>query len=108
MADHTLDLAQLSRDFAAIARARDWSHLHTPRNLAAAITVEAGELLEIFQWDNRDVGAVRADADTVERSADELADILMYLNALADALGIDLAAAVARKASANRARFLDD
>lgn len=63
----------------AFVAARDWGQFHSPENLAKSIAIEAGELLECFQW-NSD-----ADADRVQ---DELADVLTYCFLLADRLGV--------------------
>ena len=59
---------------------RDWAQFHTPENLAKSIAIEAGELLERFQWGSP------ADLDGV---ADELADVITYCLLLADRLGVD-------------------
>ena len=64
----------------AFVAERDWSQFHTPENLAKSISIEAGELLECFQWN----------ADGAEsRVRDELADVLTYCLLLADRLGVD-------------------
>lgn len=99
-----LDLDSLSASFAAIARQRGWSELHTPRNLACAISVEAAELLALFQWQLDGSTRPEAAPPARERVAEELADILLYCNALADALAIDLKSAVQRKAETNARR----
>ena len=59
---------------------RDWGQFHSPENLAKSVAIEAGELLECFQWD--------ADAD-LDEVADELADVLTYALLLADRLDLD-------------------
>ncbi|WP_435984175.1 nucleotide pyrophosphohydrolase [Terrabacter sp. LjRoot27] len=69
-------LAEL-REFVAD---RDWGQFHTPDNLAKSISIEAGELLECFQWESV--------ADT-SRVVEELADVLTYCYLLADVLGVD-------------------
>lgn len=62
-------------------RERDWSQFHTPANLAKSIAIEAGELLECFQWsDQGDEVQVRV----------ELADVVTYCTLLAARLGVDL------------------
>lgn len=100
-----LDLQAVSLAFERIAQHNNWQALHTPQNLASAISVEAAELLGLFQWsgtrDGRNVPSMGA-------VADELADLLMYTNALADVLGIDLVAAVADKCRRNEARFANE
>ena len=100
-----LDLDALTHAFGAIARQQGWSSLHTPKNLACALTVEAGELLRLFQW--QDDGNVhdRAASPAKAEVAAELADIVLYANALADRLEIDLVAAVESKCESNARRF---
>jgi len=59
---------------------RDWAQFHSPANLAKSISIEAAELLEVFQWnDDADLAHVR----------DELADVLTYCYLLADRIGAD-------------------
>lgn len=75
---------------------RDWSKFHTPENLAKSIAIEAGELLECFQWD--------ADADP-ECVRDELADVLTYCLLLADRLGVDPDQIVLDKLAKTREKY---
>src|ERR1700752_4733967 len=75
---------------------RDWKQFHDPKNLAVSISVEAAELLEIFQWMTGEQAAQHA-AQNKERVSDEIADVAIYLIELADIVGIDLAAAIDAK-----------
>jgi dCTP diphosphatase len=75
---------------------REWAQFHTPENLAKSISIEAGELLECFQWS--------PDADA-ERVADELADVLTYCLLLADRLGLDPDSIVLGKLERTRAKY---
>lgn len=81
---------------------RDWAKFHTPKDLAVSISIEAGELLEIFQWrnDGHDI-----DNLNVERVADEAADVLIYLLLLFDRLGLDPKREVLAKIALNAERF---
>ncbi len=98
------DLATLRDRLRAFALARDWAPFHSPKNLACALSVEAAELLEHFQWMTED--ASRApDAAQREAIALEAADVLLYLIQLADQLDIDLLAAADRKIALNAARY---
>ena len=80
----------------AFVAERDWAQFHSPENLAKSIAIEAGELLECFQWS--------ADADP-ERVRDELADVLTYCLLLADKLGEDPDEIVLRKLEVTRAKY---
>ena len=102
--DTTLaDLRQRVTDFVA---ARDWQQFHTPKNLSVAIAIEAAELLERFQW-LTDSQATVAMEEQVERAAlvDELADVLIYVLSLANALEVDMSTAVLNKLERNEQRF---
>ena len=75
---------------------RDWKQFHTPENLAKSISIEAGELLEHFQW---------GDVAKKEDIADELADVLIYSLLLADTLGVDVSDIINKKIESNKKRF---
>ncbi|GAA2058310.1 nucleotide pyrophosphohydrolase [Streptomyces carpaticus] len=99
-------IAALQHRLAEFAAARDWEQFHTPKNLAAALTVEAGELLEIFQWLTPELSlTVMEDAESAERVEDEVADVLAYLLQLCTVLGVDPLAALAAKIDRNEERF---
>ncbi|MGW3207584.1 nucleotide pyrophosphohydrolase [Streptomyces sp. NPDC001135] len=101
-----LDLARLQRRLAEFAAARNWQPYHTPKNLAAALSVEASELVEIFQWLTPEESArVMADPHAAHRVTDEVADVLAYLLQFCDVLGIDPLAALAAKIDRNERRF---
>lgn len=91
--------------FLSIADQKGWRQFHTPKNLASALSVEASELLEIHQWDSDD--SVMSEA-TKRAAAGEAADVLMYLLAYADKVGIDLAQAAREKARINEQRLGGD
>ncbi|WP_171162502.1 nucleotide pyrophosphohydrolase [Streptomyces sp. I05A-00742] len=100
------DLEVLQRRLAAFAAARDWQPFHTPKNLAAALSVEAAELMEIFQWLTPEESTrVMADAATAERVKDEVADVLAYLLQFCEVLGVDVLEALSAKIERNERRF---
>jgi dCTP diphosphatase len=97
-------LADLTAQVRAFANARDWQQFHSPKNLAAAMTVEAGEVLEHFQW----LTEAESESLTAEKRREvelELADVLIYLVRLADRLDVDLIAAAARKIAINAEKY---
>ncbi|GHF51868.1 nucleotide pyrophosphohydrolase [Streptomyces fimicarius] len=101
-----IDVAELQRRLAAFAVARDWGQYHTPKNLAAALSVEASELLEIFQWLTPEQSArIMEKPESAHRVADEVADVLAYLLQFCEVLGIDPTAALADKIERNEKRF---
>ncbi|AUT63649.1 MULTISPECIES: nucleotide pyrophosphohydrolase [Paraburkholderia] len=83
---------------------RDWSRFHSPKNLATALSVEASELLEPFQWLQSGEKSELAD-DKLTAIRHEMADVLAYLVMLADRLDVDLYAAVLEKIELNRAKY---
>ena len=89
----------LRRDLRAFVDARAWDAFHAPKDLALSLAIEAGELLEVFQWRDLQPGDL-APADR-DRIGDELADVLMYAMLLADKAGIDLIEATRRKLADN-------
>ncbi|MBI0296351.1 nucleotide pyrophosphohydrolase [Streptomyces sp. PRKS01-29] len=101
-----LDVAALQRRLAAFAAARDWQQYHTPKNLAAALSVEASELVEIFQWLTPEQSArVMEDEGKAARVEDEVADVLAYLLQFCEVLGVDALAALSAKIDRNEVRF---
>lgn len=75
---------------------RNWDQFHTPENLAKSISIEAGELLECFQWNN--------DFD-MQDVCEELADVLSYCLMLADQLNVDVEEIVLSKLEKTRAKY---
>ena len=94
-------LRQTLRQF---AQERDWDQFHYPKNLAIALSVEAAELLENFQWVSETESAVLP-TERREQVRHEMADVLLYLIRLADKLNIDLAASAAEKIQLNAGKY---
>jgi len=106
MADTDTTLANLLRHVTEFVSEREWEHFHTPKNLSAAIAIEAAELLEHFQWLSDDRAADNMeDAAEREAVADELADVMIYCLSLANALDVDLSTAILQKLKRNERRF---
>ena len=101
------ELAQLRAIVRQFVEERDWDQFHTPKNLAAALTVEAAELLEHFQW-LKEGRAEELGPDKLVEVRHEMADVLVYLVRLADKLDVDLLAAVRDKMVLNRAKYPAD
>lgn len=104
MDSELLHLRQLVRQF---VDERDWDQFHTPKNLAAALSVEAAELLEHFQWLHKGDAAELGEQKRLE-VRHEMADVLVYLVRLADKLDVDLVTAVEEKMVLNRAKYPAD
>lgn len=95
------DLALALREFAA---ERDWEQFHSPKNLVMALTVEAAELQEEFQWLTQDE-STSLEVNKRDRIAQEMGDVLIYLVRLADRLGIDPLEAAWQKLARNRIKY---
>jgi dCTP diphosphatase len=97
-------LSQLRDALREFAAERDWDKFHSPKNLAAALSVEAAELLERFQWLTEDESRTLAPAD-LARVRDEMADVLNYLVRLADKLDVNLLDAAREKIKLNAVKY---
>jgi NTP pyrophosphatase (non-canonical NTP hydrolase) len=99
-------LAHLLRSFAV---ERDWDQFHTPKNLASSLSVEAGELLELFQWSRgQKVWDDVADPAIRTKVEHELADILLTVIRFADKAGINLQEIAERKLELNAKKYPAD
>jgi NTP pyrophosphatase (non-canonical NTP hydrolase) len=98
------ELERLRDALRQFARERDWDQFHSPKNLAMALSVEAAELLETFQWLTEEQSR-RLSAEAQAAASDEIADVLLYLLRLADQLGIDPIAAAQRKLGENAKKY---
>ena len=97
-------LAPLRQRLLQFAQARDWLQFHSPKNLSCALVVEAGELLEHFQWltDEESLHLTPAKREAV---AAEMADVFIYLLQLSTALDVDLLQAAQLKIDLNEQRY---
>ena len=97
-------IESLTRSLRAFAAEREWEQFHSPKNLACALSVEAAELLEPFQW-LTDEQSRRLAPEQLAAVRHEAADVLLYLLQLADQLGIDLAEAAREKIELNAVKY---
>jgi dCTP diphosphatase len=101
MSDNLNHLRQRVNSF---VEARDWAQFHSPKNLAMAMIVEAGEVVEHFQW-MTEVESRQLDAATREQVGHELADTFVYLLRIAEVCGIDLIEATNQKIDINAKKY---
>lgn len=99
-----MSLEELRGALQRFASERDWDQFHSPKNLAIALSVEAAELLEHFQWTPETDSAVLA-PNQHAKVREEIADVLLYLIRLADKLNIDLLAAATDKIRVNAGKY---
>lgn len=97
-------LRALQQRLAAFAAAREWQQFHSPKNLAMALSVEAAELVEQFQWLSEEQSR-NLDPARRERVRLELADVFIYLLRIADTLDVDLLRAADDKIVLNEHKY---
>ena len=91
-----MDMMGLKKEILDFSNERDWDQFHSPENLAKSISIEAGELLECFQWNNNyDKSAV----------CEELADVLTYCIMLADKLDVSIEDIVLKKLEKSKKKY---
>lgn len=95
------DIKAILRQF---AEDRDWNQFHSPKNLAMALTGEAGELIEHFQWLTEEQSSNLSELKKAQ-VADEIADIQLYLVRLADKLDLDILQECSRKINDNAVKY---
>lgn len=101
-----MDIGELQNKVIEFRDKRDWAQYHNPKDLAISISLEAAELLEIFQWkDAGEVEAVKADEKTIKRIKEELGDILIYGLTLAHEYGLDPSNIILNKLQINDKKY---
>jgi NTP pyrophosphatase (non-canonical NTP hydrolase) len=104
--DRTTTIEHLKRKAVVFRNERDWEQFHDPKNLAIGLSVEAGELLELFLWKTEtEVETFISSAKGKERLREELADVFIFILYLCEACGVDLSEAVKRKFSLNAKKY---
>jgi NTP pyrophosphatase (non-canonical NTP hydrolase) len=98
------DLRELKERLRIFVAERDWEQFHSPKNLSMALSVEASELVELFQWLTEQQSAA-PDEKLRCRAAEELADVLWFLVRIADVLDIDLLEAAEAKFGKNAQKY---
>lgn len=98
------DIPALQAALRVFSQEREWEQFHAPKNLAAALSVEAAELLEHFQWLTEEQSR-NLSVERCAQVAEEMADVLLYMLQLADNLGIDPIDAAWKKLEVNREKY---
>jgi dCTP diphosphatase len=106
LTDSSTTIAELKSRVLAFARERDWEQFHAPKNLSMALAAEAGELMEHFLWSTPEASrAVVNDVAKRAKIAEELADVVIYALEFANVTGIDVAAVIEAKMTANAQKY---
>jgi dCTP diphosphatase len=99
-----MDISKIQNQLEKFAIDRDWEQFHTPKNLAMALSVEASELVEIFQW-LKPEESISPDKQQIDSISREVADIAMYLLRFCSILEIDLEKAIENKLVTNAEKY---
>lgn len=105
MNDKSVNIELLKERVEEFVEERDWIQYHKPKNLAMSISIEAAELMEIFQWSTVADSSKIADTDEFEHLKEELADVLIYSISLANRLDIDITQAILDKIEKNGLKY---
>ena len=100
-----MNIKKIQKQLSDFADERDWNQFHNPKNLAMALSVEASELVEIFQWLTPEQAEEIMSTNESEHVKEEIADVMIYLIRLADKLNVDLEDAVADKIIKNGEKY---
>jgi NTP pyrophosphatase (non-canonical NTP hydrolase) len=104
--DHKTTIKQLLDEALKIRDERNWKQYHDPKNLAAALSIETGELQELFLWKSeKEVVALSLSEEGKRRITEEVADIFIYLLFFADSMGMDISDAVREKFLINKNKY---
>ena len=106
MSDSTTTVSELRELVRTFVEERHWQQFHAPKNLAMALSIEAAELMEHFQWiDVAESREIPTDPAKLEAVGEELADVLCYALAIANELNLDIATAMQQKMVKNRVKY---
>jgi len=100
------NIKELQKEYAEFKQRRDWEKFHQPKNIAMSISIEASELMELFQWkDNISIEKIQSSEELMRGIREELADVILYSLSMAQRLDIDIEKAVEEKLEKNKKRF---
>jgi len=109
MSDQETSIADLREVIREFVNEREWQQFHSPKNLSMALAVEAAELMEHFQWISIDESrAIAHDQEKKHAAGEELADVICYALAMANALNLDVSATVLAKMERNELKYPAD
>ena len=100
-----MDIKKLQEQIKEFCKDRDWDQFHTPKNIAASISIEASELLQLFQWSQGAKWSELQDKELKKEVEEELADVLIYLLRFSDLSNIDIEKAINEKLIKNENKY---
>ncbi|GFN34777.1 nucleotide pyrophosphohydrolase [Tepidimicrobium xylanilyticum] len=105
MSDQSTNIQQLKDKISNFVKERNWEEFHNPKNLSMSISIEASELMEIFQWlDIKESWDIMTSSEA-EHLMEELADVIIYCLSLANQLNIDISTAIEDKVRKNSVKY---
>lgn len=105
MKDDKTTIIELKKHLKEFVRERDWEQFHKPKDLAISLNLEAAEVLELFQWNNKTLEELKKDPEFMENIKDELSDVLAYTLNLCNYLEIDLSNSFEKKMEKTRKKY---
>ena len=104
--DNSVTIEHLRKQVLRFRDERNWKQFHDPKNLSIGLSIEAGELLELFLWKSEtEVEAFLSSATGKERLGEELSDVFIFILYLTEACGIDISDALKRKIALNAKKY---
>lgn len=101
-----MDLEKINQELIKFAQDRDWDQFHSVKNLSMALTVEASELAEIFQWmKEEESNLIKNNPEVLKKLEDEVADVFLYLMRIVGKAGIDLEKVALNKIQKNSQKY---
>ena len=106
MNDRSTTITELKKIVKDFVEERDWSQFHNAKNLSMALTIEAGELMDIFKWNTtKECESMMSEKKTRQDATDELADIMIYALAFSNRNNINISRAIEKKMIKNRKKY---
>ncbi|MFW3338154.1 nucleotide pyrophosphohydrolase [Aliarcobacter butzleri] len=102
--EKSMDIKKIEKVLKQFSQERDWEQFHSPKNLSMALSVEASELVEIFQWLTEEQSYTLSDSKK-QHTKEEVADIAIYLLRICMKLDIDLEEAILEKMKKNEEKY---
>lgn len=104
--DKETNISILKNKIREFAKVRGWEKFHHPKELAISLSLEAAELLELFQWKEKEsIEAIKKNKELMEKLSEELADVMIYALHIANETGIDVSEAVIKKIGKNAKKY---
>jgi NTP pyrophosphatase (non-canonical NTP hydrolase) len=104
--DKNTNISFLKKKIKEFVKERDWTKFHYPKGLAISISLESAELLELFQWkDKENLEVIKKNENLMKKLQEEIADILIYALSFSNQLDIDLTSAVINKLNKNNEKY---